>query len=227
MYKRNINRPRSKLNNLSWILIVVGISVCLYPFFTYVYAQYEQSKLQLEDPVVSLEDFEENIPVSGPENGGTELELDNTFEEPVPEQEPVIEQPKPDVVEPEPIKAMMLLEIPSINISVMVLKGTSQDVLAKGAGWYEQSALPGEGNTAIAAHNNIYGSWFRNVHKLKDGDEIIITYQNKKYVYIVDSVFPIATNDWSVIASTDSPALTLTTCYTKTQRLACRGYLKV
>lgn len=221
MYKRNINRPRYKLNKISWILIMVGISVSLYPFFTYVHAQYEQSKLHLENPIVSLDTFELKIPLSEPEDQ-IKSEMIDPFED-----HPLPEQTKPDVVEPGPIKAMMRLEIPSINISVMVLKGTSQDVLAKGAGWYERSTLPGLGNTAIAAHNNMYGSWFRNVHKLKDGDELIITYQNERYVYIVDSVFPIDTNDWSVIASTESPALTLTTCHTKTQRLACRAYLKI
>lgn len=214
------DRFRTKLNRISWTLIMVGILVFLYPFFTTVYAQYEQSKIELEIPVVSLDDPEQNIPVFKPENV-LESEADN------PSEEPKQEQPKPNVVQLKPVKAMMHLEIPAINIAVYVIKGTSQNELAKGAGWYEQSALPGEGNTAIAAHNNIYGAWFRNVHKLKASDELIITYENKKYHYIVDWVRPIATNDWSIIAPTESPALTLTTCHTKTERLACRGYLKI
>lgn len=218
------SRIKPKLNKIPYILIVIGILVFLYPFFTTVYAQYEQSKLVLENPV--LDNYEPNAsaPVDVPESEENDPS-DNSSEPSVePSEEPV--QPKPAVVEPKPVTALMRLEIPAIKISVMVLKGTSQEVLAKGAGWYEQSVLPGLGNTAIGAHNNMYGSWFRNVHKLKPGDELIITYQNQKYVYIVDWVRPIAPDDWSVIAPTDRTALTLTTCHTKTHRLAARAWLK-
>ncbi|HWP80525.1 MAG TPA: class D sortase [Candidatus Acidoferrum sp.] len=116
----------------------------------------------------------------------------------------------------------MKLEIPSIGLSCVVVPGTSKEALSAGPGWYEGSARPGEGNTAIAGHEHL---WFKKLRTLKPGDEIALTCNGIKYIYIVESVFPIAVNDWSVIAPTDKPVLTLTTCFDKTHRLACRAVI--
>ncbi|HWQ50524.1 MAG TPA: sortase [Terriglobales bacterium] len=123
---------------------------------------------------------------------------------------------------PDEVIVSMELEIPSIGLSCMVVPGTSKEALSAGPGWYEGSARPGEGNTAIAGHEHL---WFKKLRTLKPGDEIVLTCNGKKYIYIVESVFPIAVNDWSVIAPTESPVLTLTTCLDKTHRLACRAVM--
>lgn len=105
------------------------------------------------------------------------------------------------------------LEIPAVGLSALVVKGTSQKELARAVGWYEESALPGKGNTAIAGHRTMYGGPFRNLHHLGFGDEVILSYQGETYRYQVEEVFTVASTDWSVIEPTDYPALTLTTCY--------------
>ena len=207
MARSSCNKERIK-NKLSWVLVISGILLMLYPLFTRVYAQYYQARLMI-----------------------------------VPEeyQNPALEYPveslrlpgEADEVEKPPVKhmpdgAFMTIEIPNLDLYAVVLECTDRPTLNKGPGWYKESVLPGEGNTAIAGHRNTYGAWFRHVDKLKEGDEIIIGYDSKGYIYKVERVFPIAKNDWSVIESCGYPALTLTTCHpvgSARQRLVVRAAL--
>jgi sortase A len=105
-----------------------------------------------------------------------------------------------------------LLEIPSIKLSTVVLPGISADTLKKSPGWYEQSALPGQGNTAIAGHRTMYGNWFRNLSRLTRGEIIILKYEGISYKYQVESVFKVKNDNRSVIEPCGYIALTLTTC---------------
>ncbi|MCG8401282.1 MAG: class E sortase [Firmicutes bacterium] len=128
----------------------------------------------------------------------------------------------------EPEFAVALLDIPAIDISVFVARGVSPAQLKKSPGWYEKSALPGKGNTAIAAHRTNYGAWFRHLDKLKTGDAINLLFAGKIYIYKVEKIFPVAENDWSVIKSCGYPALTLTTCHPvggDAERLVARAAL--
>jgi sortase A len=195
------------------ILIIVGILIALYPLYTNLKAYYQQTILEkeLNSQISAIE------PTSADQS---------STESPVIEDTTTAAETKPQTVQPKKINAMMRIEIPNIHLSSIVVVGTSKYMLSYGPGWYEESAYPGEGNTAIAAHKDMYGSWFRNLYKLNPGNQIYLTYKGKKYIYFVEKVYPITTNDWSVIAPTEEPVLTLTTCYTKTERLACRAVLK-
>jgi sortase A len=201
---------RTKHNNkLSWILVISGILLMLYPLFTRVYAQYYQARLMAE-----AEEYQ-----------------NPAIEYPVESQRVARETEK---AEKPPVKhmpdgAFMTIEIPALDLSAVVLEGTDRPILNKGPGWYQESALPGEGNTAIAGHRNTYGAWFRHVDKLNEGDEIIIGYDSLGYTYKVERVFPIAKNDWSVIEPCGYPALTLTTCHpvgSARERLVVRAALE-
>lgn len=206
---QNGTKKTAKLNKLSWILIIAGIMLALYPLFTDYYARYQQDRLKLameENPAVEL---------PGDMDSGDDGSQGDTEEQPLKEM---------------PEGAFMIIDIPKLELSAVVLKGTDTKSLAKGPGWYEESVLPGEGNTAIAGHRTMHGAWFRHLDELKEGDEIIVTYQGVEYVYGVERVFVIAKNDWSVIDDCGYPALTLTTCHpvgSARQRLAVRARLGV
>lgn len=200
---------RTKHNNkLSWIMVISGILLMLYPLFTMAYAQYYQARLMAE-----VEEYQ-NPAIEYPVES---LRLPGEAEE--------VEKPP---VKYMPDGAFMTIEIPALDLYAVVLEGTDRPTLNKGPGWYRESALPGEGNTAIAGHRNTYGAWFRHVDKLNEGDEIIIGYDSKGYTYKVERVFPIARDDWSVIEPCGYPALTLTTCHpvgSDRQRLVVRAAL--
>lgn len=122
-----------------------------------------------------------------------------------------------------------ILEIPALKISVAVVKGTSPDALKKGVGWYEESEIPGKGNTAIAGHRNCHGSWFLKLDQLKSGDLMNLSFNDVEYIYEVKEIFVVSKYDWSVIEPCQYTALTLTTCHplgSTENRLIVRGELK-
>lgn len=121
-----------------------------------------------------------------------------------------------------------LLEIPSIGLSAVVVEGTGAEELSKGPGRFLESALPGEGNTAIAGHRTMYGGWFRNLYRLKPGDSILLKLKGATYRYEVERVFTVLDNDSSIIGPCGYPALTLMTCnglQKSEKRLAVRARL--
>ena len=105
------------------------------------------------------------------------------------------------------------LVIPAINVDLDVVYGISEEDLKKGPGFYPQSAHPAVGNVSIAGHRNAYGNPFMDLDKLKAGDQIVLTYDGKKYAYAVEKVVVVDEYDWSVIDPTPDPAITLTTCH--------------
>lgn len=182
---------------LSTLLIIGGIALALYPLFTHYYSLFEQKKM-----IAAMENSGEVLP-------GESLEPaeDNTGPDVKAEQQAVPQ-------EPDKTKelGMAILDIPAINLSVGVMKGTTQGVLKKGPGWYEQSALPGKGNTAIAGHRSMYGGWFKKLDQLQAGDKVTLKYKGNTYIYQVEKIYPVKSNDWSVIKPLGYQALTLTTC---------------
>lgn len=203
------NRNKKWFSILSTVCILGGIILILYPPFTSFYSRMQQNQL--------AQDFEQE-----------EETQQQKYQSPIifnlHQEETPKEQPKQEPKQ----KAIFLLNIPSIRVSVGVVEGTRPNNLRVGPGWYPQSALPVQGNTAIAGHLNVYGSWFRNLKKLKSGDKITLTYKSEKFVYSVERVFPIESTDWSVIEPCGYPALTLTTCDPQgspDKRLAVRARL--
>lgn len=125
---------------------------------------------------------------------------------------------------------MIIIGIPKIKIRAAVINGTSKKALARGPGLYDKSPLPNESesNVCIAAHRNAYGEWFKNIDKLKKGDEIYLEFNKIKYTYEVLEVFIVEKNDWSVTESTGYNAITLTSCHPLKppyKRIVARGRL--
>ena len=125
------------------------------------------------------------------------------------------------------------LLIPKLGVSTVVVEGTTKEALDAGAGHYSQTKLPGEvGNIAIAGHRTTYGKPFHNLDLLVPGDQVILETPVGPYTYEMVSPFDghenpwvIRNDDWSVVADTAEPMLTLTTCHPKgsaRQRLVAR-----
>ncbi|MEW6183396.1 MAG: class E sortase [Bacillota bacterium] len=199
------------LKKSSLILIFLGVTLVLYPLFSSFYAHYQQARLK-----ASLAAQEKSSP-------SKYNKADKNDQNPA-----LSDTPSDNIPTGEGFMGAVI-EIPAINLSAAVVKGTARSGLNKGPGWYEQSALPGQGNTAIAGHRTMYGAWFRHVDRLKAGDPIILRYEGKVYRYEVERVFPVANNDWSVIKPCGYPVLTLTTCHpvgSARQRLVVRAALE-
>ncbi len=113
-----------------------------------------------------------------------------------------------------PEDAIGTLFIPRIDLEAGVFPGTSQKLLAKGPGHYEETPLPGEkGNCAIAGHRTMHGHPFRHLDQLEKGDEIMIYTADAKFTYSVIEQKVVKPTDLSVIAPTEEAMLTLTACH--------------
>jgi LPXTG-site transpeptidase (sortase) family protein len=126
------------------------------------------------------------------------------------------------------------IQIPAINLDTVVVQGTSSQALDAGTGHYPQTPLPcaGTGNVGIAGHRTMNGHPFQDLPSLVPGNKVTLITPFQKCVYTVIPAFdghsnPWVTtpNDWTVIAQTTQPMLTLTTCTpegTATQRYVVR-----
>jgi sortase A len=111
--------------------------------------------------------------------------------------------------------ALALIEIPSINISKIVVEGLTPKDLRRGPGHFPKTPLPGElGNSAIAGHRTSYDAPFGNLNTIALDDVIYITTPKGKFAYTVKEVSIVAPDKTSILANTPKVAtLTLITCH--------------
>jgi sortase A len=103
------------------------------------------------------------------------------------------------------------IEIPRINVSVVVLQGTKSQTLRLGVGHIKGTALPGEpGNIGIAGHRDTF---FRALKDIRKDDEIQLQTANGIASYDVDWIRITAPSDVGILAPTTESSLTLVTCY--------------
>jgi sortase A len=182
---------------LRWsvILLVVTGVVCLVLFFWYEFeARYFQASLSHSFDEQRLQSVA--IP---PEKGGASGAP--SFD-PIPSRHAQSVEALPEVVG--------RLDIPRIGVEVMVLKGVDPATLRRGAGWLPDTAQPGNGNAAIAAHRDTY---FWPLRQIREGDVIRLTTLDACYNFQVEWAAVVAPDDTTVLRPTGKPALTLITCY--------------
>ena len=103
------------------------------------------------------------------------------------------------------------LEIPRLQMSVMLLEGVDNRTLRRGIGHIPGTALPGQsGNIGIAGHRDTY---FRALAGIRQEDQITVETLSSEYRYIVDSISIVDPDAVEVLRNSDRPALTLVTCY--------------
>ncbi|MCX8026013.1 MAG: sortase, partial [Thermanaerothrix sp.] len=69
------------------------------------------------------------------------------------------------------------------------------------------------GNIVLSAHNDIFGEIFRDLDKLKPGDQVILYSNQRAYVYIVQQTQIVEPTRVEVMAPTQEPIVTLISCY--------------
>ncbi len=127
----------------------------------------------------------------------------------------------------------MRIIIPKIDVDLVVQQGDVFDMALhdKGPVHFGMSDLPSTegGNTAIAGHRGTRWGFFTDLDFLEEGDEIYLDVGGYRFIYLVEWIKIVDPYDWSVIDSTDYPAITLQTCEPKyapaTHRLIVRGAL--
>ncbi len=103
------------------------------------------------------------------------------------------------------------LEIPRLNLSVMVLEGVSERTLRLGAGHVPQTSLPGtRGNAAIAAHRD---GFFRALRHVQTNDLIRVITRDGVFEYVVEWTRVVQPTAVEFLSPTSEPSLTLIPCY--------------
>jgi sortase A len=114
-------------------------------------------------------------------------------------------------------KPLTRMEIPKLDVDVIIVEGTTPAALRAGAGHYPETPLPGEvGNVAIAGHRTTYGRPFNRMDELELGDKIILTTPIGKHTYeVVTEPGVVDPLDWSPILEYNKKGsyLTLTSCH--------------
>jgi sortase A len=120
--------------------------------------------------------------------------------------------------------------IPALwNASAPVVQGDGWEQLKRGVGQHVGSVNPGDvGNLVLSAHNDIFGELFRDLDKLKPGDEILVSTATREYTYRVTGFRIVEPTEVEVMESTARPTITLISCYPylkDTQRIVVFGEL--
>lgn len=107
------------------------------------------------------------------------------------------------------------IQISAINLNnAPVVMGDGWEQLKKGIGQHLNTANPGEkGNMVLSAHNDIFGELFRDLDKLKPGDEVIVITQDRTFTYTVTGTQIVEPTAVEVLAPTPEATLTLISCY--------------
>ena len=102
----------------------------------------------------------------------------------------------------------------NVNKNIEILKGSDMPDIENG-------------NFILASHSgNSPISYFRNLYKLDIGDEIVIYYNNYKYVYTVDKKYEVVkTGKVSIKRDKSKRTITLITCKGADKQLVVIGYL--
>jgi sortase A len=116
-----------------------------------------------------------------------------------------------------------------LSVATPVVDGVSNSSLSRGVGRHVSTAIPNaeSGNVVLSGHQWFPGSRpahkvFENLDKLEVGQEVEIKYGAELYRYKVRESKIVEPTDVSILEHTDSPQLTLYTCfprYTTEKRL--------
>ena len=104
--------------------------------------------------------------------------------------------------------------VPALGIDKPVVQGTDWEALKQRVGHHPGTANPGErGNLVLAAHNDVYGEIFRDLDRLKPGDEILVHTIGQVFRYVVTETRFVEPTQVEVMAPTSEPTVTLISCY--------------
>jgi sortase A len=122
--------------------------------------------------------------------------------------------PSVEIPTPGPEQARNIF-LPTIwNAPAPVVQGDGWEQLKRGVGQHIGSANPGEnGNVVLSAHNDIFGELFRDLDKLKPGDEVLLSTASRQYTYRVTGLSIVEPTDVSVMEPTARATVTLISCY--------------
>ena len=198
---KNINKSRkSQLLVIGSLLLIIGGAGIL--GFRY-YQSYRDNKVEQKE-IEEFIDIQRDVITSGTIDPSKEVEE---------------EQPKQQVE----TDYIAVLEIPKINLRKGIYaKDSSKNNVNKNIELMKESNMPDEvnGNFILAGHSGTSRvSYFKNLHKLENGDLAYIYYNGSRLVYkLVNSYDIQKTGEASIARNGQKTTLTLITCRHNTDK---------
>lgn len=107
------------------------------------------------------------------------------------------------------------ISIPKVDLELITYEGADPQTLKKGPGHIEETPLPGSvGRCTISGHRTTYGSPFKRIDELENGDLIYLeTIKGELFIYAVTGLEIVKPKDVYILEGTDKKELLLTSCY--------------
>jgi sortase A len=224
---------------ISYVLIVAGIALILFPWAREYYYDWQQEKLLSQMEQLMLE--ETNVVSEQLNNEYKQLQQvfdqeTETFQEG--QEAGQVQSQGTTPVKVDPIsqkvaeRAIAVIKIDKIDLRMPILDGATDQNLKYAAARMTETSQIGEiGNAAIAGHRaRTYGRQFNRLDELKKGDEIVIQKKGAALTYEVYNTIIVEPTDLSVLKSNKKDSIiTLITCepiVEATHRLIVQAKLK-
>lgn len=215
------------------VMVLLGAAVMAYPFVSNWFAEKNASRAiqkygdaisgyseeELAEAHRAAVEYNESLagdPVHDPFVPGSGYALPSNYE---------------DVLNLESDGVMGYIEIPKIDVRLPIYHGTSEEVLAKGVGHIEQTALPiggDERHPVLTGHRGLPSAeLFTRLDELEEGDEFYLHVLDDALAYRVDQIKTVEPDELAdLTAESGHDWVTLVTCTpyaVNTHRLLVRG----
>ena len=106
------------------------------------------------------------------------------------------------------------LRIPSLGVKFVWVEGANPGQLEKGPGHYAGTALPGErGTVGVAGHRTTYLAPFRDIDRLRKGDDVVLQMPYGRFRYEVEGSIVVSPTNTRSLRTVGHDRLVLTTCH--------------
>lgn len=211
---------------MSYVLIILGLLVLLYPKASEWYTDWQQERLLKEWEAASYDETAEeqaqrqyeHLTDLFNEESASLAAADETEETDAPEAAtPAVEASAAPSATPSSAKLSPIatISIESIKLKLPVLEGATQKNMKSAAAHLTETTEIGQvGNAAIAGHRmRAKGRLFNRLGDVEIGDQIVVETKGETYTYTVYNVSVVEPTDVSVLNYNDKDKLlTLITC---------------
>lgn len=229
-----MNENTSKKNRITVALLIIvllaGLSLLLYPFVADYWNSMHQSQAIASyiESVTELDNESYDKMLEEAREYNATLQEDPSRFMPDEEDHQIYEQ----LLDMADTGIMGYVEIPSIDVSLPIYHGTSEEVLQIAVGHIEGSSLPVGGigtHCAMSGHRGLPSSkLFTDLDQLSEGDIFTLTVLDETLTYEVDQIRVVEPDDISLLEiEPDKDLCTLVTCTpygVNSHRLLVRGH---
>jgi sortase A len=106
------------------------------------------------------------------------------------------------------------IEVPRLDVNMVLVEGTATGSLKKGPGRYRGSFLPGEGELVyIAGHRTTYAAPFSRIDRLRRGDRVFLQVPYGRFEYRISGSRIVRSDEVEVLKSKRREVVALQACH--------------